>query len=516
VPDNAPFALVQAGTHGLRITAVNARAAHDGIHPGLSLADTRAALPSLLSRPAEPEQDARALLKLARWLGRYGPARHCDGRDSIWINITGVAHLFGGEQALLEDLTSRLQRFRITARAGLADTLGAAHALARFATARSPFAIAAPDAAREALAALPSEALRLDAETVLLLKRLGLGRIGQLYHIPRDALERRFRSQNSAKSKARSMADAAAAVLTRLDQATGRAPEPRRALGEPPALSQRRSWGEPLMSSETLMNETLLLCEDLAKALQTAGLGTRRIRLSLYRADGTVAGIEAGLSRASHDAAHLMRLLHEKLSAINAGFGIDVAALDALVIERVRAEQNDFSNSQDFSGSSSSATAVSSLIDRLANRLGDALIYCLEPHASHIPERAERRVRSLAPAKEQGPAWPRAKQRPPLLLSPPEPIIVMAEVPEGAPLRFTFRRVKHRVIKAQGPERIAPEWWRHLRDAASDDSAPPARPRDYYTLETETGARFWVYRDGLYTNTDEMGEPTWFMHGLFG
>jgi protein ImuB len=197
VPHDAPLALVEAGSHGISITAVNVRAAADGARIGQALADARAALPTLLSRPAEPRRDRAALLKLARWCGRYGPNRNADGEDGLWIDVTGVAHLSGGEERLLGDLCARLSGFGLTVRAGLADTLGAAHALARFAS--SPALVLAGET-EPRLAALPVEALRLAPETVVLLKRLGLRRIGDLYGLPRAALQRRFRSSKGAEA----------------------------------------------------------------------------------------------------------------------------------------------------------------------------------------------------------------------------------------------------------------------------------------------------------------------------
>jgi protein ImuB len=84
----------------------------------------------------------------------------------------------------------------------------------------------------------------------------------------------------------------------------------------------------------------------------------------------------------------------------------------------------------------------------------------------------------------------------------PESAIVLAAVPDGPPMRFTWRRVARRVAKAQGPERIAPEWWRL--------GEKDAQPRDYYTVEDDKGRRYWLYREGLYGE----GEPKWFVHGL--
>jgi protein ImuB len=280
VPDGAPLALTEAGTHGIRITAVNVRAAGEGVRIGQALADARASLPGLPTQPADPRRDRTSLLRLARWCGRYGPNRNIDGDDGLWIDITGVAHLYGGEARLLDDLIARLSRFGLTVRAGLADTLGAAHALARFAP--SP-ALAEVGSAETRLAPLPIEALRIAPETVLLLKRLGLRRIGELYRLPRAALQRRFRSAKGAE-----------AVLMRLDQALGVQAEPRRPLAEPPALYVQRSWPEPLIASAQIEAETAILAQELCTHLSTRGLGARRLCLTLYRTDGSLAEVRAG------------------------------------------------------------------------------------------------------------------------------------------------------------------------------------------------------------------------------
>jgi protein ImuB len=530
VPDDRPFVLVAGGAHGIRITAVNVRAAREGVRAGMSLADARAAVPILVSHPAEMERDARALTRLALWLGRYGPSRNVEGCDGVWIDTTGVAHLFGGEAALMEDLVRRLAGFGITARAGLAGTPGAAFALARFATVKrsAVLAPAGEAATLAALAELPVDALRLATETVVLLRRLGLARIGHLAALPRESLERRFASEASSRSragqaKAKTLAEA---VLVRLDQALGRTEEPRAPLGEPPVLSERRSWGEPLISSEALVSEVGLLAEDLARALKAAGLGARRIALSLYRADGTVAHADAGMARASAEAAHFLRLLDAKLSQIDAGFGIDVAVLDAVSAEPLDPEQTTLGR-----GGAAPEQAIAALIDRLANRLGAKNLFRLAPRASHIPEQAAMRMAPLASFMENsGLPGAAPAERPFLLLSPPEAISVMAEVPDGPPLRFTWRRVAYAVAKAAGPERIAPEWWRQLghpdvlaETVAADDGldgevidpGQREKTRDYYVAETGDGARFWMFREGFYGAADQSGQPRWYLHGLF-
>ena len=244
VPGDAPLALVESGAHGIRITAVNAQAAAAGARVGQALADARAALPGLATQQADLRRDRTALLRLARWCGRYGPNRNIDGEDGLWIDVTGVAHLYGGEAQLIGDLITRLSRFGLTVRVGLADTLGAAHALARYA--RSP-ALAPSGQAEAQLARIPVEALRLAPQTVLLLKRLGLRRIGELYRLPRAALQRRFRSAKGVE-----------AVLARLDQALGVREEPCRPLIEPPALYVQRSWPDPLVTTEQDRKSTRL------------------------------------------------------------------------------------------------------------------------------------------------------------------------------------------------------------------------------------------------------------------
>ena len=524
VPADRPFALVESGAHGLAITAINTRAARDGVRVGTSLADARAALPDLLSRPAEPARDQRSLLKLTRWLGRYGPARNRDGNDGIWIDVSGVAHLFGGEDRLLSDLCGRLSGFGITAHAGLAGTLGAAHALARFIT-NHVSVIAPPDQERTALAALPIEGLRLAPDTVVLLKRLGLRRTGQLYDVPRAALERRFHAEHAAKSKARNRASGAApdqaeAVLMRLDQALGLRPEPLLPLGALPALGVRRTWGEPLTSAETLDGEIAGLVEELCDALNVQALGVRQIHLTLYRADGTIANVQAGFSSAQCEAAHMIRLLREKLSALDAGFGIDMAVLDGHGAERMSAHQTTL----DTQAGAARNSASTLLIDRLSNRLGSKSIYSPGSRASHIPERAHCRQPPGGTKPESAQTSPQQRptpsaRRPVFLLEPPEPMTVMAEVPEGIPKHFVWRRVRHRVVKGEGPERITPEWWRTLGAAAPEgNTAQPntAPARDYYHLENETGSCFWVFRAGLYQSADPQKPPRWFVHGLFG
>jgi len=556
-----PFALVASGVRGLRITAVNAEAFAAGVQPGLALADARAVLPVLVTQTAQIEQDAAALAALARWAGRYGPQRQVDGVDGIWIDTTGVAHLFGGERGMLQDLLRRLAAFGFSARAAIAPTYGAAFALARYAASTRHPAVSVAESPSEleaALAPLPVAALRLDAGAVLLARRLGLKRIGDLYDISRNSLARRFRSE----------AAPIAALLARLDAALGRIAEPHAGLVEPPQLAVPASFPEPLISAEGILAAVEQLAGMLALRLDASGLGLRRGRVRLHRADGTTARVEIGTSAPVSDAVHIAALVAPRLESVDAGFGVDMIVMEALAVEPLAAAQASLGEAErrsgvlrlqqavgssppalDAGGTGRGDTALARLVDRLSGRLGGECVLCLALASSHIPEHAEDRIALLTRAGtgaagtgsgaigRQGSARAAeaafapahgAGARPPLLLSPPEPITVMAEVPDGPPLRFTWRRVDHRVVAAEGPERIAPQWWLMLGEAPAIEETPAARSlgervtscprprtRDYYRVEDVSGGRYWVFREGLYGRGDEAA-PRWFMHGLFG
>jgi protein ImuB len=486
-PDDRPFALVGSDAHGLTLTAVNGRCVRDGLNAGMRLADARAICPRLLTAPAAPEKDIDALLALARWSSRYSPTLNVDGGDGLWLDITGVAHLFGGERALLADMATRFSRAGFTTRLGLAETLGAAHALARFS--RPSLCITADGALPGALAQLPVEALRLEPETTRLLRRLGLKRIGQFTDVPRASLERRFHAK-----------DAAQAVLRRLDQALGTRKEKHTPILPAPDFTARLPFTEPLVTHEGVVVSLERLAADLCETLARAGQGARRVVLWVARTDGSSAAVEAGLSAPSCVSVHLVRLLQDKIESIDLGFGADLMTLAALRTEPLQPLQTSLADS-------GHAIGPETLIDALANRLGRRTVRRLFPRASHIPELAQGTHTAFAglPTWKEAPDKP---PRPPLLLAKPEPLHVMAEIPEGPPARFTWRRVSRRVIKSEGPERIAPEWWKTLTTDIG------ARPRDYYRIEDEDGCRYWVFREGLYQESESQ-PPDWFLHGVF-
>ena len=497
-----PFALVAPGRRGPVLWAVNREAGAKGLRPGMRLADARALLADLATARADPAADRQGLERLALWCNRFTPWCAVDGSgdgDSgdggLLLDITGCAHLFGGEAALMNEIAARLMGLGIENRLGLADTPGAAWALARFGTMETR--IAAPGKARTAIADFPVEALRLAPEDAHLLRRLGLVTVGAADGLPRASLARRFPSRERG-----------GAVLARLDRALGRQAEPIVPMVPPPACLERLALPEPLIDRAGLDAMLARLMPGLAASLERDGLGARRLALWCYRVDGGVVRRAVATARATRDGDHLKRLFQETLETIDPGFGIDLAALHAERVEPLAPRQ------LSLAGGGRKRGDLDLLVDRLLARLGTGAVCRLEPVARHRPEQAERPVapgRDPAPWREapKAPEAPATPQRPFRLFDRPEPVDVMAEVPDGPPLLFTWRRVRRRVARAAGPERIEPEWWAGARDEAV---------RDYYRIEDADGRRYWLYRAGLYgeAGTGTGAPPRWYVHGLYG
>jgi protein ImuB len=477
-----PLALAASGQGGLRLVAVDDRAAAEGLAPGLLATDARAIVPHLDIRPADPEGAARALGRLADWATRWTPLVALDGTDGLWLDVTGAAHLFGGERALLDDLLARLARAGISARAALAPTPGAAHALARF-VAGAP--IVEEGRAVEALRPLPVAALRLPAPAREGLERLGVRTIADLMRLSRGALDRRF----------------GPVPMRQLERALGRAPEPITPLKPPLDWLVRLPFAEPLGTQAALEAALAEAARTLCGLLVAEGRGATRLDLALYRSDGTVIRTHIGAARPSRDPAHLARLLIERLA--QAPDGLDVGlGLDLLVL--AAAETAPFEGVQSrLDGEDVEGAAIADLVDRLATRLGPGRVGRLVPVESHMPERAQAFVGALERrVAEADMPWLDDLPRPLRLLPQPEPVEVMASLPDGPPALFRWRRVPYRIVRAEGPERLAPEWWR--RDG---------RTRDYYRVEDSDGRRFWLYRAGLYD--DREPSPEWYLHGFF-
>lgn len=493
--DDRPFALVDRTGRGVVLHAVDAVARDRfGLRPGQSHADARAIAPGLVSAPAEPEEERRALKALALWFERFSPLVAADSgrpeQEGLLIDMTGGAHLFGGEEALLEEILRRLKAAGVEARAAIADTPGAAFALARWSGRAT--AIAQPGRIRDALADLPVEALRIDDDTVRLLARFGLQRIGDLYGLPRAGLARRFRS------------DLGLALVRRLDQALGVEAEPLNPERPPADYRVWQAFAEPLLDAEGVAFALPALAEALCAQLEQDGQGARQLALDAFRTDGRVMRLAAGLSAPSRTPAHLLRLIKEKgVETLDLGFGADALMLSALAAEPLSGRQGELEGDPRLQG----AEALAGLIDRLQARLGEGAVTRPEGVESHLPERSERRV--PASPKPPSAAPVPLRPRPLLLLDPPEPVEAIAELPDAAPSRFTWRRVAHRVTKAQGPERLSPEWWR--------PASRVAQTRDYYAVEDEAGRRYWLFREGLYDRIEGDNRlPQWWIQGTWG
>lgn len=476
--------LVLIGREGSKrlVVASDAAAQAAGVFVGMPAAKAQVLVPGLIVRDAEPVEDEAALERLALWvLQRFAPIVAPDAPDGIVLDTTGADHLHGGEQAMLDALVGRLIMSGVTARAAIADSWGAAHALARFAGAATY--VAPPGHGSSVLDMLPLEALRLPRAMSADLRVLGFERIGDLLAQPRAPLTLRFGPQ----------------LGRRIDQALGILAEPIEPVRPPDLISARRAFPEPIGAAETIARYIGKLTVKLCEALEEKGLGARRLDLLFHRVDNRLAAVRVGMAQPVRDAKRLTRLLSDKIETIDPGFGIEVMTLTATIAEPLERRQM-ASSLIEIAGPD-----ISDLIDTLANRVGERAIYRMAPVASDVPERSVCRIPAMAP--ESGAAWPSHWPRPARLLSRPETIETVALLPDHPPVSFTWRGIRRRVKRADGPERVFGEWW--MRDAEL------AAVRDYFRVEDDAGERYWIYRagDGEDATT---GSHRWFLHGVFG
>lgn len=481
MPRDVP--LVTACHDGRRqvVAAADAAAAALNLHAGMALAQAKALVPALAIHPSEPEADADALRRLAGWCLRYAPLASADSPDGLWIDVTGSTHLYGGEAALLRDLMGRFAAQGMEARAAIADTPGAAHAVARFGDGLN---IIPPGGTQSALEPLPVDALRLPAATCESLRLMGLDRIGQLIATQRAPLVRRF----------------GARVATRLDQALGTVFEPIIPIIPTDLIQARLTFVDPLLTEAAFTTVIASLTATVCTTLENAGQGARRLDLLFERVDGSLQAIRIGTARPSRDARHLARMLDERLERVDPGLGVEAMRLIVVRADMLPHTQTEARmNNTDQSGSD-----IVELVDRLSNRLGADHVYRAQPVESDVPERSVQRVPALRP--ENRTTWPADLPRPVRLLDPPQPVEAMSLLPDHPPLAFTWRRVRHRVRHADGPERIAGEWWKRGGEMRS--------VRDYFRVEDEEGRRFWLFRRG--DGSDPVtGDLRWFLHGFF-
>ena len=463
------------------VLAADAPALRLGARVGMAVAQATALIPGLALRDADPDGDAAALERLALWASRrYAPIAGADPPDGLVIDTTGADHLRGGEAALLDDLVACLGAGSIAARAAVADTWGAAHAAAR--RLARPTAVVPVGGSLGVLSPLPVAALRLSPEIVDGLRVLGLARIGDLAARPRAPLALRFGPE----------------IGRRLDQAFGRLAEPIHPARQPELVTATRAFAEPIGAAETIARHIGELVLLVGADLETRGLGARRLDLLCFRVDAGVAALRVGAGAPTRDARHLTRLLRDRIETLDPGFGIERMTLTVALAELLPSRQSVSVLVAE------PAPDISDLIDTLANRLGGGLIHRFAPVRSDVPERAVARVDPLAP--DTGADWSDPWPRPARLLRAPEPIETLALLPDHPPETFTWRGVRRRVRRADGPERIFGEWW--ARDAER------TAVRDYFQVEDEAGARFWIYRAGDGEDV-ATGSQRWFLHGIF-
>ena len=490
--------LITETAHGPRIDAVNDAARHGGAQAGMMLADARTLCPSIRTAPADPAGDLDFLEKLALWSQRWGPWSAMDAPDGVLVDVTAAAHLFGGEARMLADVDAIFAQRRLQVRSAIAPTAGAAWALAHYGPRRT--ILPAQGDMMRALGDLPVAALRLDQDVLTVLRRLGLKRLSDLAGVAtgaidraeaaaRDAIHRRFRNRKSP----------AANPLVRLDQLLGRVPEPLLPVIPQHAPLVQRRLMEPIRHRSLLDQVLADLADEMVRELEGRGEGARRLELGLWRVDGEVLVRRLELAAATREAAHMTRLFADRLDDVDAGFGIETVRLRASWAEPLALSQGDVEEAAERHG-----TSLNACIDRLTVRLGPKAVRRPVPHASHLPERAQKWQPPLEP-EPASQAQLRFHERPMKLLDRPEKIAVLYATPDGLPQRFRWRGDVCEVARAEGPERIAPEWWREKSTV---------RLRDYYRIEDTSGRRFWIYRHGI-VGDGRGGMPDWFLQGLY-
>ena len=470
-PVDGPFALTLRASNADYLHCLNIEASKAGLHRGMPLADARAICPMLSTRPADPVGEGRALEALRRWASRYGPHAAKDGTDGLIVDTSGVPHLFGGEADLLEDLSARLERARIESNSAIAETRGAAWALARRGGGVIP-----EGGLLASLGPMPVSALRIGPEIAEGLTRLGLHRIADLTSVPRAPMARRFGAE----------------LLRRLDQALGAQAEPVAAEPDPPQFAVRMTLPEPIGLTADVMGLLDRLLIRLCDKLASAQRGARAVRLELRRVDRSAAVIEVGLARAMRDPARISALFRKGVDEVDAGFGIDGMRLSATVTEPLAPEQIG-------NGKARQEDELSDLISRIGNRLGFDAVQRFLPASSRIPERSFLTVPAAYAAPEPFPSGRRPRR--PVTLFPPEPL---AGVSGNPPARFCWRRMRFTTLRAHGPERITPEWW-------FDDPDWRSGVRDYWRIETREGPRLWLFR----TPQAASGFGDWYAQGVF-
>jgi protein ImuB len=486
--DEAPLAFIEKQKGALTIAAFNKSAAALGVEPGLKLADARARLKQLKAEFMDPDADKAWLYRIADACDRYTPMLEAVAPDLVLLDITGCAHLFGGEAELRSDLLKRFSKVASQVRTGIAGTPQAARALVRFGAKEHVIVPVGEDAL--AVATLPVAALEAGHDISIALSRAGLKTLGDLAERPRAPLAARF-GQETVRTLARILGEKDLGIT------------PYRPL--PPCSIERR-FAEPIADSEAILGVLAHLAGQISAQLERRASGGRRFVARFFRVDGEVAVLQVETAQPLRDAGSIVRLFKERIDTLHTPldhhFGYDLLRLCVPVIESLADRQ------RSLDGNEQDEETITDLINRLQTRLGRHAVLQYSPVETHIPEKAEKTApagtTSIRAQAWLQPSLDDAPRRPVFLFERPQPIEAVAEIPDGPPLRFRWRRVLHDVVRAEGPERIAPEWWR------CDDRVPT---RDYYRIEDTQGERYWVFRNGLFG--EERDAPRWFVHGLF-
>ncbi|KKB76981.1 nucleotidyltransferase [Devosia soli] len=481
-PAEEPLVLATRRANRSEIAALDRAAMSLGLRRGMPVSKAQSMIKGLHVADFDPSGDAQALDRLALWaLQRFSPLVAADPPDGIVIDMAGADHLHGGEEAVLQKILEQVEGASLSGKAALADSWGAAHALARFH--RHPAVLVEPGQCRDIVSALPMNALRLPDTTIDSLRTLGFETIGDLAATPRPNITLRFGPE----------------IGRRIDQAFGILGEPIEPIRLPEVVEVERVFGEPIGAAETIAKYIGQLVDRLIGELELKGLGARRVDLIACRIDNTIATVRIGTALPVRDAKRLTRMLCDKIEKIDPGFGIERMRLCAVQAEPLGPQQM-LSSLVD-----EGDPDVSALVDLLSNRMGQGALYRMAPVASDVPERSFRKIAPMA--QDDGADWPSQWPRPTRLLAHPEPIETMALLPDHPPVWFTWRGIRRKVRAADGPERIFGEWWKH--------DAEMAAVRDYFRVEDEAGERFWIYRAG---NGEDpaTGSHRWYLHGVFG
>jgi protein ImuB len=492
---NDPCIVVAKQNNTLQISALDQTAAQRGLHTGLPLANARVICPQLQVYDADEAADAKALNVIAEWCDRFTPLVALDPPHGLFLDITGCVHLFGGEAAMMRLVCDVLTAQGFAVSAAIAGTAVCARTLNRHVHGR----IVCDGEEADAVRSLPVSALGADAAVITGLRRAGLKTIGDVAVRARHEITARFGADFTAL----------------LEQALGQSDMPISPRKPLPDYIVEKRFAEPVTTEGVISTTLSGLAGMLVTAMAQQGKGARRVEARFFRTDGAVRTIMIDTGQPVTKTEVIDRLFRERLSALSdpldPGFGFDLIRLSASRTEIIVQQQRDLdANVHD-------NDELAALVDRIAARLGGKRVLVHLPQDTHIPERAVLAMPAqyhLAAAAHA--VWlPRIEGEPPLrplrLFDRPEQIKVIAQVPDGPPARFVWRRATHAVVHAEGPERVAMEWWRAQGEMLT---------RDYFRVEDEAGLRFWLYRDGLYDReiVQEEGkavQPNWYMHGLF-